>query len=124
MATANGRDPRAAPPITIIAEGTAVQGSVSVGGDLRVDGHVEGALLSAEGCEIAAHGAVAVGTARVTRLVVHGRLQAEAVTARHVVVVAGGDLQAHVVVAETVDVEPGGALLAQLEVGAVPAATG
>lgn len=121
VASANGRDPRAAPPITVIAEGTAIEGSVSVVGDLRVDGTVAGSLLEAEGCEIAARGTVTVRTARARRLVVHGRLSADEVVAHHVVVLADGQVDAHVVVAEAVDVAAGGGLSAQLEIGsAVP----
>jgi cytoskeletal protein CcmA (bactofilin family) len=116
MASANGRDSRQAPPITVIADGTKVDGSVSVGGDLRVDGAVEGAMLSADACEIAPHGVVSVETARAHVLVVHGRLRATEVYATRVSVMPTGQLYAHVVVAESVDVDAGGKLAAQLEV--------
>ena len=115
MATGNGRDPRAN-PITVIADGTKVDGSVSVGGDLRVDGAVEGPLLAAAGCEIAPQGVVSVETARAEALVVHGRLLATEVFATRVAVMPAGQLFAQVVVAESVDVEAGGKLAAQLEI--------
>ncbi len=83
--------PKHAPPITVIAEGTAVGGRVEVRGDLRVDGAVEGTLLAAGGsCEVSAGGSVAVGTARAAAVVVHGVLHAEEVVARRVVVTAAG----------------------------------
>lgn len=110
--------PKPAPPLTVIAEGTTVGGRVEVGGDLRVDGVVEGTLLGAGGaCEVSAGGRVAVETARAVALVVHGVLRAETVIARRVVVMAAGELRAHVVAADAVEVEAGGKLDAMLEVG-------
>lgn len=115
MAGSNGRDPRT-PPITVIADGTRVSGSVSVGGDLRVDGAIEGPLMAASGCEVAPHGVVSVETARAEALVVHGRLHASKVHATRVAVMAAGQLIAQVVVAESVEVEAGGKFAAQLEI--------
>jgi cytoskeletal protein CcmA (bactofilin family) len=115
VANGNGRDPRAN-PITVIADGTKVDGSVSVGGDLRVDGAVEGPLLAAAACEIAPQGVVSVETARAETLVVHGRLQAAEVYATRIAVMPAGQLFATVVVAESVEVEAGGKLAAQLEI--------
>ncbi len=106
----------APPPITVIADGTKVDGSVSVGGDLRVDGAVEGPLLAATACEIAPQGVVSVDATRAESLVVHGLLRAVEVQATRVTVMASGRLFAHVVVAECVDVQPGGKLAAQLDV--------
>ena len=111
--------PKHAPPLTVLAEGTAVGGRVEVGGDLRVDGAVEGVLLGAGGtCEVSAQGKVTVETARAATLVVHGALRADAVAARRVVVAATGELRARLVAAESVEVEEGGKLDATLEVGA------
>lgn len=119
MATAamsNDRDPRGAPPITVIADGTKVDGSVSVGGDLRVDGAVEGPLLAAASCEIASRGVVSVENARAQALVVYGRLRAAEVHARKIAVMSGGQLLAHLVVAEAVDVADGGQFAAHVEI--------
>jgi cytoskeletal protein CcmA (bactofilin family) len=115
VANGNGRDP-SANPITVIADGTKVDGSVSVGGDLRIDGTVEGPTLAASSCEIAPHGVVSVETARAEAFVVHGRLLANEVYAKRVAVMPAGQLFAHVVVAESVDVSAGGKLAAQLEI--------
>ncbi|MDX2192879.1 MAG: polymer-forming cytoskeletal protein [Gemmatimonadales bacterium] len=105
------------PPITVIAEGTQVQGSVEVTGDLRVDGAVQGGLLaSGGGCEVARQGAVQVERARAHQLTVHGTLHANEVRARHVLVCGDGELVAQVVYAEAVAVERGGKLAALLEV--------
>lgn len=110
--------PKNAPPLTIIADGTNVGGHVSVTGDLRVDGTVEGALLAAGGsCEISPKGAVHVETARAVSLIVHGKLRATEVVARRVVVMKDGELLAHVLAAEAVEVEDGGILGASLEIG-------
>lgn len=104
------------PPITVIADGTKVDGSVSVGGDLRVDGAVEGPLLQAAACEIAPQGVVSVDTARAQALVVHGRIRADEVHATRLHIMPAGQVFAHLVVAESVDVEAGGKLAAQLEI--------
>ena len=110
--------PKNAPPLTVIADGTNVGGHVNVTGDLRVDGSVEGALLSAGGsCEISLGGAVHVESARAVSLVVHGKLRATEVVARRVTVMSSGELLAHVVAAEAVEVEDGGKLGAALEIG-------
>ena len=116
--------PRKLPPLTVIAEGTAVDGRVQVAGDLRVDGRVEGPLLAAgAACEISTGGAVSVAAARAASLVVHGTLLAGEVVARRVLVTATGTLHARVLAAESVEVEAGGKLGAVLEVGdAMPAA--
>ena len=83
-----------APPLTVIAEGTRVEGLVEVTGDLRVDGRVEGRLLAAgAACEISRAGTVAVDTARAVSIVVHGTLRATEVVARRVAVSATGVLQ-------------------------------
>jgi cytoskeletal protein CcmA (bactofilin family) len=107
-----------APPLTVIAEGTQVEGLVHVTGDLRVDGRVEGRLLaSGAACEISRAGSVAVDMARAVSIVVHGTLRATEIVARRVTVTATGVLQAQVLAAESVEVELGGALDATLEVG-------
>jgi cytoskeletal protein CcmA (bactofilin family) len=112
--------PKKAPPLTVIADGTNVGGRVNVTGDLRVDGNVEGSLLSAGGaCEVSAQGVVAVEQARAASLVVHGKLRANEVLARRVVVMSAGELLAQVVAAEEVEVEDGGKLGATLEIGVV-----
>jgi cytoskeletal protein CcmA (bactofilin family) len=106
------------PPITVIADGTKVDGSVNVTGDLRVDGAVEGTLLASGGaCEIAARGNVSVDVARATSLIVYGRLRAAEVFARRVVVMPDGEINAQVIVADAVEVEGGGKLAANLEIG-------
>lgn len=109
---------RNAPPLTVIADGTTVGGSVTVTGDLRVDGAVEGELLAAGGlCEIGPQGAVRIDLARAVSVVVHGRVDAREIVARRVTVMRGGELHARLVVAEAVDVEEGGKLAADLDVG-------
>jgi cytoskeletal protein CcmA (bactofilin family) len=111
--------PKKLPPLTVIAQGTAVDGRVRVEGDLRVDGRVEGPLLAAgASCEVSPGGSVAVETARAASLVVHGTLHAGEVVARRVLVTAAGALHARVVAAEGVEVEAGGTLAATLEIGA------
>ena len=111
--------PKKLPPLTVIAEGTAVDGRVQVTGDLRVDGRVDGPLLAAGGaCEVSPGGAVAVETARAASLVVHGTLHAGEVVARRVLVTEKGALHARVVACEGVEVEAGGKLAATLEIGA------
>jgi cytoskeletal protein CcmA (bactofilin family) len=113
--------PKKVPPLTVIAQGTAVDGRVQVAGDLRVDGRVEGPLLAAgAACEISPGGSVAVETARAASLVVHGTLHAGEVVARRVLVSAAGTLHARVLAAEGVEVEAGGTLAAVLEIGAAP----
>jgi cytoskeletal protein CcmA (bactofilin family) len=110
--------PKKAPPLTIVADGTSVEGRVQVTGDLRVDGRVDGPLLAAGAtCEISTKGAVAVETARAAAIVVHGVLKADEVIARRVTVTSTGTLHARVVAAEAVEVDAGGTLDADLEVG-------
>jgi cytoskeletal protein CcmA (bactofilin family) len=111
--------PKKVPPLTVIAEGTAVDGRVQVTGDLRVDGRVEGPLLAAgAACEVSPGGSVSVVTARSATLVVHGTLHAAEVIARRVLVTSAGTLHARVLAAESVEVEAGGTLGAALEIGA------
>ncbi|AHG89725.1 protein of unknown function DUF583 [Gemmatirosa kalamazoonensis] len=110
--------PKKGPPLTVVAEGTNVDGRVQVTGDLRVDGEVRGPLLSAGAtCEVSPDGTVVVQSARAATLVVHGTLRADDVAARRVMVAAGGALHARVVAAESVEVETGGVLEAELEIG-------
>lgn len=106
------------PPLTVIAEGTRVDGTVDVSGDLRVDGRVEGkALAAAATCEISRDGVVAVDLARALTITVHGTLRADEVVARRVVVMPTGTVVARVLAAESVEVETGGTLEASLEIG-------
>lgn len=110
--------PKKLPPLTVIAEGTHVDGRVAVTGDLRVDGRVEGPLAAAgAACEISPAGEVSVDAARAATIVVRGRLHAREVVARHVLVAATGELRADVVAAASVEVETGGRLDATLEIG-------
>ena len=110
--------PKKGPPLTVVADGTSVEGRLAVTGDLRVDGRVEGAALTAgASCEISRGGTVVVEQARAASLVVHGALRADEVVARTVRVMAGGAVHARVVAAEAVDVETGGVLDAAIEIG-------
>lgn len=107
-----------APPLTVIADGSTVGGSVTVTGDLRVDGAVEGELLAAGGaCEVGRQGAVRVELARAVTFVVHGTVTAREVVARRVTVMRDGELHAQLLIAEAVEVEDGGKLAANLDVG-------
>jgi cytoskeletal protein CcmA (bactofilin family) len=49
-------DPTTAPPNTIIGVGSSFRGTVMVGGTLRVEGELEGDVLSCERLEIGEHG--------------------------------------------------------------------
>lgn len=109
---------RKAPPLTVVADGSTIGGSVTVTGDLRVDGTVEGELVAAGGgCEVGPQGALRVALVRAVTVVVHGTVHAREVVARRVVVMGDGALHADLVIAEGVEVEDGGALLATLDVG-------
>jgi cytoskeletal protein CcmA (bactofilin family) len=108
--------PRKRPPLTVVAEGTSLDGRLQVAGDLRVDGRVDGALLAAGAtCEIGATGAAQAECVRAATLVVHGALRADEVAARRVTIAAGGALHARLVRAEAVEVAEGGVLDAMLE---------
>src|SRR5438067_384602 len=77
--------PKKLPPLTVVADGTSVEGRLQVTGDLRIDGRVDGPLLAAgASCEISAGGTVSVHTARAVSIVVYGALRADEVIARRV----------------------------------------
>lgn len=90
--------------MTIIAKGTELKGSLSVDGNIRIDGTVHGDITATDSVEIGKTGIVISTTIMSKSAIIHGRVEGHLVAPQHVTIGAKatllGDLQTKSLVIE------------------------
>lgn len=90
--------------MTIIAKGTELIGSLSVEGNIRIDGTVRGDVTASDSVEVGKTGAVVGTTIRSKSAVIHGSVEGHLVAPQHITLGAKatllGDLQTRSLIIE------------------------
>ena len=90
--------------MTIIAKGTEMNGSLTVDGNIRIDGMVRGDITATDSVEVGKTGVVVGTTIQSKSALVHGRVEGHLVAPQHVTLGSKatllGDLQTRSLVIE------------------------
>ena len=70
--------------MTIIAKGTELTGSLSIEGNIRIDGTVHGDVTATDGVEVGKTGLVSGTTINAKTAVVHGRVEGHLIAPQHI----------------------------------------